>query len=673
MPSTLTVLNNADSGDGSLRTTIAAARSGDQIVFDPSLQGQTITLTSGELAITQSLDIEGLGADQLAVSGNHASRIFDISGGVAVTIAGLTITDGMMAPGTTDALGGGIFNNGGDVTLEDVILQNNVARGADGRYPHYDGYNARGGGFYSTSGSVTIADSTIASNQAIGGNDSFCCGGVNAGDGAGGSIYVTGGSLTIADSTIADNQAIGGRSLFGGNGGGNGGTGAGGGIYTTGASLNITNSVIASNRGIGGSGGLGCSYTNCHIRAGNGGTSQGGGLYLSGGMLTLTDSAIANNTLQGGDGGDISISGTPGSGGVSQGGGLYLSSAMLTVGDSTISGNTVQGGTGGGGGQAQGGGFYISGVQTTLTVSNATIASNTAFGADSYLGGTGQGGGLWVGAGASAQVTFSTIATNQAIGGNGYGGAAAGGGVYNQGILQTRDTLLARNTVNGPGTNSGPDVDGDLGSLGHNLISNTEGGSGFDPTDLRNVNARLGPLQNNGGPTQTMALLPGSPAIGAGDKTGHPRWDQRGRPYHRVINHRLDIGAFEVQSADPGPSAPWGDRGEGSVLAALVSTLPLRPVPPALWSGAPVLDPAATPSLTRGLLPISEERSGPKIASLDRWFASFHKREPEPGMARWNDLQGTGPVWPLPDSSGRAAGHFGYAAVRSACTIRDGA
>src|SRR6516165_4327958 len=76
LPSTLTVLNNADSGDGSLRAAISVAQSGDQIVFDPSLHGQTITLTSGQLAITKSLDIEGPGADQLSISGNHQSRIF---------------------------------------------------------------------------------------------------------------------------------------------------------------------------------------------------------------------------------------------------------------------------------------------------------------------------------------------------------------------------------------------------------------------------------------------------------------------------------------------------------------------------------------------------------------------------------------------------------------------
>src|SRR5437879_1843867 len=70
--STITVLNNADSGDGSLRAALGAASSGDTINFAPGLAGQTITLTSGELAIDKSLDIEGLGADQLTVSGNNA-------------------------------------------------------------------------------------------------------------------------------------------------------------------------------------------------------------------------------------------------------------------------------------------------------------------------------------------------------------------------------------------------------------------------------------------------------------------------------------------------------------------------------------------------------------------------------------------------------------------------
>jgi hypothetical protein len=107
----LQVGNNADSGPGSLRDAIAAAFSGDNIVFEKSLKGQTITLTSGELTINKSLDIEGLGADKLTVSGNGASRVFDLTGnGADVTIADLTIADGLATQG------GGIENLASNLT-----------------------------------------------------------------------------------------------------------------------------------------------------------------------------------------------------------------------------------------------------------------------------------------------------------------------------------------------------------------------------------------------------------------------------------------------------------------------------------------------------------------------------------------------------------------------------
>ena len=91
-PSTLTVLNNADSGSGSLRAAIAAAHSGDTIVFAHSVHD--IKLTSGQLAVTKSLTIDGPGANQLTISGNDASRVFDVSNGASVTIDGVTIADG---------------------------------------------------------------------------------------------------------------------------------------------------------------------------------------------------------------------------------------------------------------------------------------------------------------------------------------------------------------------------------------------------------------------------------------------------------------------------------------------------------------------------------------------------------------------------------------------------
>src|SRR5262249_44867488 len=88
MPSTLTVLNGADTGAGSLRDTIAAAQSGDMINFAPSLYGQSITLTSGELTVDKSLDIEGPGGSNgpLRINGNFSSRVFDITNSSATVV-----------------------------------------------------------------------------------------------------------------------------------------------------------------------------------------------------------------------------------------------------------------------------------------------------------------------------------------------------------------------------------------------------------------------------------------------------------------------------------------------------------------------------------------------------------------------------------------------------------
>jgi uncharacterized protein (TIGR03118 family) len=135
VPSTLTVTSAADSGAGSLRAEIAAAHSGDTIRFDHHLVGQTITLKS-ELAITKSLTIGGLGANQLTISGSHNSRVFDISGNTTeVQISDLTIADGLVNTATATgplgnvALGGGILNTGAHVTLTHVVMTDNQAVG----------------------------------------------------------------------------------------------------------------------------------------------------------------------------------------------------------------------------------------------------------------------------------------------------------------------------------------------------------------------------------------------------------------------------------------------------------------------------------------------------------------------------------------------------------------
>jgi hypothetical protein len=122
VPSTLTVLNNLDSGSGSLRADIAAAHNGDTIVFAPSLDGQTITLTSGELLIKRNLTIAGPGAGNLTISGNNASRVFEVAQKESVTLSGLTISNGA----AQSSEGGGILNSG-MLTVSNSTLSGNSA------------------------------------------------------------------------------------------------------------------------------------------------------------------------------------------------------------------------------------------------------------------------------------------------------------------------------------------------------------------------------------------------------------------------------------------------------------------------------------------------------------------------------------------------------------------
>ena len=143
--STLTVLNNLDSGAGSLRAEIAAAHSGDTIVFAPSLDGQTITLTSGELLIKKNLTIAGPGAGELTVSGNHASRVFEVAQKENVTLSGLTISNGAAPSSRSGGGEGGGIVNAGTLTVSNSTLSGNSAFGgrrhlqrrhADGQQQH---------------------------------------------------------------------------------------------------------------------------------------------------------------------------------------------------------------------------------------------------------------------------------------------------------------------------------------------------------------------------------------------------------------------------------------------------------------------------------------------------------------------------------------------------------
>jgi hypothetical protein len=143
-----------------------------------------------------------------------------------------------------------------------------------------------------------------------------------------------------------------------------------------------------------------------------------------------------------------------------------------------------------------------------------------------------------------------------------------GGGLQGDGVI--KDSTISGNGNGGISTqgmeigntildgNASANIDGTATSLGYNISSDDGGGNLTGPGDQINTAPLLGPLQDNGGPTLTHALLPGSPAINAGDPnfTPPPFSDQRGSPFVRVFNGRIDIGAFEVQPRHQATPAP---------------------------------------------------------------------------------------------------------------------
>jgi len=321
-----------------------------------------------------------------------------------------------------------------------------------------------------------------------------------------GSATVTISGLTIANGNTADGAA----------GGGNPGVN-GGGIINTGT-LTITNSSITGNlTGSGGSNGSGIG--------GPGG--NGGGIYNSG-TLTVTNSTISGNRT--GPGGNGGASGTGGKGG--SGGGI-ANTGTLSVVNSTLNdnqagsgGNAGSSGTGGAGGD---GGAMLS---DTGTITNCTISGNQA----------GDGG---------------------TAGDNGAASSGRGGGIFKGTVgpvLNIRNSIIAGNS-----SPTGPDISGTVNSQDYNLLGSTSGATftGTTTHNIINPNPNLGALANNGGPTQTMLPLPGSPAVDAGNVSNLPPdtfdlnnngntteplpVDQRGFP--RVININFDIGAVEVNYA----------------------------------------------------------------------------------------------------------------------------
>lgn len=293
-------------------------------------------------------------------------------------------------------------------------------------------------------------------------------------------------------------------------GSGTGPGGDGGGIYSSG-SLTITKSRIESNRA--GDGGRTWQWEGDH-------GGSGGGVYVASGTATMMQSSVAHN--QAGNGGSAGCSrpsyciARAGDGG--SGGGAYVAAGAATavLESSIFENHTGSGGAGArvNGLDGEGGGIYVAGV---LSATNTTVSGNDS-------------GGV---AGAS-RLGFSTVADNARYG--------------ISGSANLRNTIVAGNALEG----DGQDCIGTLTSVGYNLLGNSAGCSITGDTTglLLDVDPLLVPLADNGGPTQTHALLEGSPAIDAGtclDFDGTPvTVDQRG--IDRPQGSHCDIGAVEQES-----------------------------------------------------------------------------------------------------------------------------
>jgi predicted outer membrane repeat protein len=328
---------------------------------------------------------------------------------------------------------------------------------------------------------------------------------------SGGAAISTGGALTLDNCVLSNNVSA------------NTDDGQGGAIlcYDQGLPVVISNCVFLNNSAPRAGGAIcteifggpvrAVSITRCSF-SGNScaqPSGQGGAIGAYGANVTIADSTFQDNNAPVG--------------------GAVFSSSSVTATGSTFANNRAVANTtanvSGDGGAIYGG---------TVNLTNCTITGNTAEGT------TYGGGGIFA---TSAAITNCSVANNSAPNAN-------GGGIDTvSGSLTATNSILAGNTAV-----SGPDCSGSLISNDYNLIQNTSGCTitGATTHNITGVDPLLGPLQNNGGPTMTRALLAGSPAIDAGDPATPLTTDQRGLPRPKDGNGDgvavSDIGAFEVQT-----------------------------------------------------------------------------------------------------------------------------
>jgi len=582
-------------------------------VFAIALKGENEDgNATGDFDVTDSVTIVGQGAVQTIVHGVHLDRVFHVLGSapssIRVNFRGLTIAGGSAFDGAGLLMGNAdvtlrgclvqsnsaTWSGGGISNLSHPLTGNLTMIGTT--VSHNESASGDGGGVYLHGGTLTGQRSRVTGNQAASSGGGIaattvaltgCTVNWNESTLWGGGVSTT--AVTLNGCAVTDNRAGGdGGGVYAGPGGAiltrstvtrNVSNGDGGGVFVVDGSLTASRSVLRGNYAERDGGGAytGTSTLTGCVVAGNAAARFGGGVY-AGLTGTLTGCTVSDNLARDAGGGIYAgdaflfSSRVDRNGAETSGGGIRGNKVNLT--NCTVSGNFANTFRGGGiwasetadltsstvsGNSAglHGGGIW---ALKTTTLTNSTVSGNRA---EEFGGGVDTGEGIFVNV---------TIAKNIA----GYGGGVAidqgsflnvtiaeniarygGGGVHREGTtgtLTVKNSLIALNLVSlrldGPA-----DVSGTFDSQGHNFIGVVDGGTGFGaPGDLLgNLDNRLDPflgeLRNNGGKTQTYALLAGSFAIDAGDNDGASAFDQRGIRRPRDGNgdgvRTVDIGAFE--------------------------------------------------------------------------------------------------------------------------------
>lgn len=472
------------------------------------------------------------------------ASILSTSGVAVAAAAGLTVSPAAMA--ATYQVSN--LNDSGSGSLRDAISQANSNSGDDivtfasnvtgtitltsGSIYIYDGVDIQGPG----ASVLTIMGSVSgnppprpAASNVVGFSDFV----VNGGGGGGGQSRPASTRATRAPTPVVFS-----------------GVTIAGGSATNGGGINAYNALVTVN--------------NCVV-TGNYASQAGGGIYISSyysyysgtaadSALTVNNSTISNNAAYYAGGAiatrdskiTIQQSSVIGNAAYSYGGGgIFVhndNDNALTIASSTVSGNTANG---------HGGGIFIE--HTGFDISNSTLANNVS---------NGNGGGLY-----AHTDDYSATIGNSTLSGN--ASSAYGGGIFSEhnAHIVLNNTVVAGNTASGndPDTSS---YGGGTFAAAFSLIGNTGGATIADNGgNLMNVAAQLGALANNGGPTQTMLPLPGSPLINAGDPafSGLAN-DQRGAGFPRIVAGRVDIGAVEGGAAVAATATPTPALGLGGKL-----------------------------------------------------------------------------------------------------------